>query len=72
MDYLSFKIDRERRDEENMPLYMQVSRDNLVLRLSEHYGDGSPGANLCVEMTGVEDFPSGDRGQELPLLPSRH
>jgi catechol 2,3-dioxygenase-like lactoylglutathione lyase family enzyme len=56
VDYLGFKIDWEHRYEENMPLYMQVSRGNLVLHLSEHHGDGSPGANLRVEMTGVEDF----------------
>jgi hypothetical protein len=32
VDYLGFKIDREHRYEENMPLYMQVSRGNLVCR----------------------------------------
>ena len=56
VDYLGFKIDWEHRYEENMPLHMQVSRGNLVLHLSEHHGDGSPGANIRVEMTGVEDF----------------
>jgi len=29
---------------------MQVSGGNLVLHLSEHHGDGSPGANIRVEM----------------------
>jgi ribosomal-protein-alanine N-acetyltransferase len=33
---------------------MQVSRDGLVLHLSEHYGDGSPGAVVYVEMHGIE------------------
>lgn len=56
VDYLGFKIDWEHRYEENMPLYMQVSRGNLVLHLSEHHGDGSPGANIRVEMIGVEEF----------------
>ena len=33
---------------------MQVSRDGLVLHLSEHHGDGSPGANIFVRMRDVE------------------
>jgi Glyoxalase superfamily protein len=34
-----------------------VSRGDLVLHLSEHHGDGSPGARLRVMMRGVEEFP---------------
>ncbi|HEV2424883.1 MAG TPA: glyoxalase superfamily protein [Terriglobia bacterium] len=56
VDYLGFKIDWEHRYEEHMPLYMQVSRRGLLLHLSEHHGDGSPGATIRVEMTGVEDL----------------
>jgi Glyoxalase superfamily protein len=56
VDYLGFKVDWEHRFEENRPLYMQVSRGNLVLHLSEHCGDGCPGANLRAETTGVEEF----------------
>jgi hypothetical protein len=33
---------------------MQVSRGNLVLHLSEHHGDASPGATVLVRMTGLE------------------
>jgi Glyoxalase superfamily protein len=33
-----------------------VSRGDLVLHLSEHHGDGSPGARLRVMMRGVEEF----------------
>lgn len=56
VDYLGFKIDWEHRFEPNLPLYMQVSRGNLVLHLSEHHGDATPGAAVSVDMTGVEDF----------------
>jgi ribosomal-protein-alanine N-acetyltransferase len=35
---------------------MQVSRAGLVLHLSEHYGDGTPGSATYVEMTGAEEF----------------
>ncbi|MFK4060826.1 glyoxalase superfamily protein [Brucella anthropi] len=47
---------REHRFAEGMPLYMQVSRGALVLHLSEHHGDGSPGANIFVRMQGVEEL----------------
>ncbi len=53
LDYLGFQVDFEHRFDENAPLFMQVSRDGLVLRLSEHYGDGSPGAAVTVHVTGV-------------------
>jgi hypothetical protein len=35
---------------------MQVSRDGLVLFLSEHHGDGTPGTKVYVDMTGLEEF----------------
>ena len=35
---------------------MQVSRDGLTLRLSEHYGDGSPGAAVTVHVEGVREL----------------
>ena len=54
LDYLGFQCDWEHRFAENMPLYMQISRGNLVLHLSEHHGDGSPGANIFVRMQGVD------------------
>jgi uncharacterized glyoxalase superfamily protein PhnB len=56
IDYLGFKIDWEHRFEPGMPLYMRVSLGNLILHLSEHHGDGSPGACLHVEMKGIREF----------------
>jgi hypothetical protein len=35
---------------------MQVSRSGLRLHLSEHAGDTSPGANMCVYLHGVADL----------------
>jgi len=35
---------------------MQVSRDGLVLHLSEHYGDGSPGTRCQVNFEGVREL----------------
>jgi catechol 2,3-dioxygenase-like lactoylglutathione lyase family enzyme len=40
--YLGFKLDWEHRFEPSLPLYVQVSRSQAVLHLSEHHGDGSP------------------------------
>ena len=54
LDYLGFQKDWGHRFAEDMPLYMQVSRGNLILHLSEHHGDACPGANLFVRLQGVD------------------
>lgn len=51
--FLGFTIDWEHRFEPNLPLYMQVSRDGCILHLSEHYGDGTPGAAIRIDTTDV-------------------
>ncbi|HZZ25436.1 MAG TPA: glyoxalase superfamily protein [Roseiarcus sp.] len=54
--FLGFKVDWDHRFDDHGPLYRQVSRGDLVLHLSEHHGDGCPGARLRVMMRGVEEF----------------
>lgn len=56
LDYLGFHLDWEHRFDDNAALYMQVSRDGLVLHLSEHYGDGSPGCAFQVNFEGVHEL----------------
>jgi ribosomal-protein-alanine N-acetyltransferase len=56
VDYLGMRVDFEHRFEPGLPLYMQVSRGNLVLHLSEHHGDGTPGSVVYVETSGVRDL----------------
>lgn len=56
LDYLGFTIDFEHRFHEGAPLFMGIKRDGLTLFLSEHHGDGSPGAHVVVQMTGVDDL----------------
>ena len=56
LDFLGFTVDWEHRFEPDAPVYMQVSRDGVVLHLSEHHGDGTPGSRAYVYMTGVEAF----------------
>ncbi|MCJ8010795.1 VOC family protein [Paenibacillus sp. KQZ6P-2] len=56
LEYLGFHLDWEHRFEKNMPLYMQVSKPNLTLHLTEHYGDCSPGSAIRIATTELEDF----------------
>ena len=56
VDGLGFQVDWEHEFEPNTPKYMQVSRGNLLFHLSEHYGDGTPGAAVYVAMQGVKEF----------------
>lgn len=56
LGFLGFGVDWDHRFDENAPLYRQISRDGLVLHLSEHHGDGAPGARLRVMMRGVREF----------------
>jgi len=54
VDFLGFKVDWEHRFEPGLPLYLQVSRDGCLLHLSEHHGDGSPGATLRIPTDALE------------------
>jgi catechol 2,3-dioxygenase-like lactoylglutathione lyase family enzyme len=50
--FLGLQVDWEHRFEPDAPVYMQVSRSDLVLHLSEHHGDCSPGDCVHVRTTG--------------------
>ena len=52
VDWLGFTIDWEHRFEENFPVYMQVSKDNIRLHLTEHHGDCCPGSKVYIEFAG--------------------
>ncbi|WP_256761275.1 glyoxalase superfamily protein [Cohnella sp. WQ 127256] len=56
IDYLEFKVDWEHRFEDDLPLYMQISKNELKIHLSEHYGDCSPGAAIRIEVIGIKEF----------------
>ena len=56
VDFLGFTWDWDHRFGDNFPLYAQVSRGKVVLHLSEHHGDGSPGAGVMISMTGIDDY----------------
>ena len=52
IDWLGFTIDWEHRSGENFPLYMQVSKDNIKLHLTEHHGDCCPGSKVYIHFAG--------------------
>jgi catechol 2,3-dioxygenase-like lactoylglutathione lyase family enzyme len=50
VDWLGFKIDWEHEFEPGTtPKFMQVTLQDVVLFLSEHHGDGSPGVHIHIE-----------------------
>jgi len=56
IDFLGFTLDWEHRFDERAPLYMQISLAGLTLHLSEHHGDGCPGATIFVRVSGLIEY----------------
>ena len=56
IDWLGFKIDWEHRFHDNAPIYLQVSRGDIVFHLSEHHGDGTPGSKVYVITEGLQEY----------------
>jgi uncharacterized glyoxalase superfamily protein PhnB len=56
VEFLGFTVDWEHRFEPGLPLYMQVSKDDCILHLSEHHGDCSPGAATRIETSELDAF----------------
>jgi catechol 2,3-dioxygenase-like lactoylglutathione lyase family enzyme len=56
LDYLGFRLDWEHRFEPDMPLYLQISKGECALHLTEHHGDCSPGATVFLRVTALEQF----------------
>lgn len=54
--FLGFTVDWEHRFEPDFPIYMQVSKDTCILHLSEHHGDGTPGAAVRIEAGDLDAF----------------
>jgi len=56
LEWLGFAVLFEHRFHGRAPLYMGVARDGLVLHLSEHHGDATPGSTAFVSMHGIRAF----------------
>ncbi|PCJ55500.1 MAG: glyoxalase/bleomycin resistance/extradiol dioxygenase family protein [Planctomycetota bacterium] len=54
--FLEFKNDWEHRFEDGFPLYMQISKDDCIIHLSEHHGDCCPGAAIKINTKDIENF----------------
>lgn len=53
-DFLGFAWDWEHRFAPDLPVFAQVSRAGLLLFLSEHHGDGTPGSVVLLRMRGLD------------------
>lgn len=67
LDWLGFAADWEHRFDATAPLYMQIRRAGLVLHLSGHYGDATPGATVFIPTLGLAAFHA-----ELCTRPNPH
>ena len=56
IDYLGFATDWEHRFEPDSPRYAQISRSELIIHLSEHHGDGTPGSAVFLPIHGIREF----------------
>jgi Glyoxalase superfamily protein len=54
-EFLGFVVDCDHRLDPGAPLYRQISRGKPILHLSEHHGDGCPGARIRVMMQGFKE-----------------
>ena len=52
IEFLGFKVDFE----PDLPLFMQISLGDVILYLSEHHGDCSPGAKIVIETTNLAAY----------------
>ncbi|MCG2634595.1 MAG: VOC family protein [Gammaproteobacteria bacterium] len=54
LGFLGMNLDWEHRFEAESPIYMRVSRDNLIFHLSEHSGDCTPGSKVFVNISELD------------------
>jgi hypothetical protein len=66
-DYLGCQIDWQE-GEGDRPVYIQVSREDLVLHLSSHHGDGTPGTAVFVETMDLERLHAELHTRDYPFL----
>ena len=56
VDFLGFTVAWVHRFTPDSPVYMQISRGDCVLELSEHHGDGAPGALVRIRVDELEAY----------------
>lgn len=57
VNWLGFKIDWTHTFDDNAPKFMQASLQDVIVYLSEHHGDGSPGVHIMIrDFRGLKDY----------------
>ncbi len=56
VNYLGFAVDWTHRFGDNFPIYLQISRDDVVIHLSEHHGDATPGSRIRILVSDLTDL----------------
>ncbi|MDD9965776.1 MAG: glyoxalase superfamily protein, partial [Myxococcales bacterium] len=56
VDFLGFAVTFEHRFDDNAPLYMGLRRGDVVLHISEHFGDACPGAAIRIRIEDLSDY----------------
>ena len=56
IEWLGFKEDWKHQFEADTPFYIQISKENLMIHLSEHHGDGTPGSRIFIDCNGLSEF----------------
>jgi uncharacterized glyoxalase superfamily protein PhnB len=56
VDFLGFRVDWEHRFAADLPLYMGISKDDCLIHLSEHFGDGTPGTGIRIDIDDVDAY----------------
>ena len=56
IDWLEFNLVWEHMFEENFPLYMEVSKDNVKFHLTEHSGDCTPGSKVFIFCNNINEY----------------
>ncbi|KQU61682.1 hypothetical protein ASG67_00340 [Sphingomonas sp. Leaf339] len=73
IDFLGFEMVFEHLFEPGLPLYFGVRRGECQLHVSEHYGDGSPGAAVRIPVDDVVAYAAALRahhhGNARPGIP---
>jgi catechol 2,3-dioxygenase-like lactoylglutathione lyase family enzyme len=56
IDFLGFEVTFEHRFDADAPLYMGLRKGACEVHLSEHFGDGTPGTFVRIEVEDVTRF----------------
>jgi len=48
LDYLGFQLDWQHKFADNFPSYLQISKDDCIIHLTEQFGDASPHSAIRI------------------------